>query len=117
MFAKLLGLETIENVLVVDDSPQKNLLNDIHSVVYSPTWFGDDEDRFITMQLQLWLEGLFRLSEVVTRYVKRAPLPGGQLPEDQKSNLAIKILGESHYSSNDSILARVFCFSMYFSLS
>ena len=92
VFAKLLGLETVEDVLLVDNSPQKNLLNDVHSVVHPSTWTGDDEDRFITIQLQLWLEGLFRSSEVVTEYVKRVPLPGGQLPEDQKSNLAIKIL-------------------------
>ena len=93
MFAKLLGLETIEDVLLLDDSAQKNLLNDVHSVVHPLTWSDDDEDRFITMQLQLWLEDLFRSSEVITKYVKRALLLGGQLLEDQKSNLAIKILG------------------------
>ena len=52
VFAKFLGLKTIEDVLLMDDNPQKNLLNDIHSVVHPPTWFSDDEDRFITMQLQ-----------------------------------------------------------------
>ena len=76
----------------MDDSPQKNLLNDVHSVVYPPTWSGDNEDRFITIQLQLWLEHLFRSSEAVTNYVKRVMLLGGHLPEDRKSNLAIKIL-------------------------
>ena len=34
VFAKLLGLETVEDVLQVDDSPQKNLLNNVHSVVH-----------------------------------------------------------------------------------
>ena len=92
VFAKLLGLETVEDVLLVDDSPQKNLFNDIHSVVHPPTWSGDDEDRFIIMQLQPWLEDLFRSCEVVTEYVKQVPLLGDQLPEEQKFDLAIKIL-------------------------
>ena len=48
VFAKLLGLETVEDILLVDDGPEKNLLNDVHSVVHPPTWSGDDEDRFIT---------------------------------------------------------------------
>ena len=52
VYAKMLGLETVEDVLLVDDGPQKNLLNDVHSVVHPPTWSGDDEDRFITAQLQ-----------------------------------------------------------------
>ena len=91
MFAKLLGLETVEDVLLVNDSPLKNppmiVLNNVHSVVHPPTWSGDDEDRFITMQLQPWLEDLFRSSETIIDYVKF-----GQLLEDRKSDLAIKIL-------------------------
>ena len=92
VYAKSLGLETIEDILLVDDGPKKNLLSDVHSTVHPPTWSGDDEDRFITMQLQLWLEGLFKSSVAVTDYVKRVLLPGGQLPIYQKSELAIKIL-------------------------
>ena len=92
VYAKMLGLETVEDVLLVDDGPQKNLLNDVHSAVHPPTWSGDDEDRFITAQLQPWLEGLFRSSVPVTEYVKRVPLPGGQLPIYRKSELTIKIL-------------------------
>ena len=34
VFAKLLGLETVEDVLPVDDSPQKNLLKNVHSAVH-----------------------------------------------------------------------------------
>ena len=37
VFAKLLGLETIEDVLLVDDSPQKNLLNNVHSAIHPST--------------------------------------------------------------------------------
>ena len=37
VFADLMGLETVEDVLLVDDSPQKNLLNDVHSAVHPPT--------------------------------------------------------------------------------
>ena len=92
MYAKMLGLETVEDVLLVDDGPQKNLLNDVHSAIHPPTWSGDDDDRFITAQLQPWLEGLFRSSVPVTEYVKWVPLPGGQLLIYRKSELAIKIL-------------------------
>ena len=53
VYAKLLGLETIEDVLLVDDGPEKNLLNDVHSDVHPLTCSSDDEDRFITMQLHL----------------------------------------------------------------
>ena len=93
VFAKLLGLETVEDVLLVDDSPQKDLLNDVHSAVHPPTGSGDDENRLITMQLQPWLESLFRSSIVIIEYVKRVPLLSGQFQKDQKFNLAIKILG------------------------
>ena len=92
VYAKMLGLETVEDVLLVDNGPQKNLLNDVHSAIHPPTRFGDDDDRFITAQLQPWLEGLFRSSVPVAEYVKRVPLPGGQLPIYRKSELAIKIL-------------------------
>ena len=50
--AKMLGLETVEDILLVDDGPQKNLLNDVHSTIHPPIWSGDDDDRFITAQLQ-----------------------------------------------------------------
>ena len=92
VYAKMLGLETVEDVLLVDDGPQKNLLNDVHSAIHPPTWSGDDDDRFITTQLQPWLEDLFRSSVPVTKYVKRVPLSSGQLPIYRKSELAIKIL-------------------------
>ena len=92
VYAKMLGLETVEDVLLVDDGPQKNLLNDVHSAIHPSTWSSDDEDRFITAQLQPWLEDLFRSSVPVTEYVKRVPLPGGQLPIYRKSELAINIL-------------------------
>ena len=89
--AKLMRLETVEDVLLANDSPKENLLNDVHSVVHFVTWFGDNGDRFITMHL-LWLKGLFKSNEVVIEYMRQAWLLGGQLPEDQKSDLAIKIL-------------------------
>ena len=92
VYAKMLGLETVEDVLLVDDGPQKNLLNDVHSAIHPPTWSSDDDDRFITAQLQPWLEGLFRSSVPVTEYMKWVPLPGGQLLVYRKSELAIKIL-------------------------
>ena len=37
VYAKMLGLETVEDVLLVDDGPQKNLLNDVHSAIHPPT--------------------------------------------------------------------------------
>ena len=61
----MLRLETIESVLLVDDSPQKRLLNDVQSVVHLGTWPSDNEARFIIMQLQPWLEDLFKSTEFV----------------------------------------------------
>ena len=49
VYVKMLGLETVEDVLLVDGGPQKNLLNAVHSAIHSPTWSSDDEDRFITI--------------------------------------------------------------------
>ena len=49
VYAKMLGLETVEDVLLVDDGPQKNLLNNVHSAIHPPTWSGGDGDRFITI--------------------------------------------------------------------
>ncbi|KAG0572658.1 hypothetical protein KC19_VG114400 [Ceratodon purpureus] len=92
VFAKLLVLESVEEVLLVDDSPQKNLLNDPHNAVHPPTWSGDGDDRFLTMTLKPWLEGLFRSGEAVPEYVKLALLPFGQFPMDRSSDLALKIL-------------------------
>ena len=34
VYAKMLGLETVEDVLLVDDGPQKNLLNNVHSAIH-----------------------------------------------------------------------------------
>ena len=36
VYAKLLGLETVKDVLLVDDGPQKNFLNNVHSTVHPP---------------------------------------------------------------------------------
>ena len=36
VYAKFLGLETVEDVLLVDDGPEKNLINDVHSAVHPP---------------------------------------------------------------------------------
>ena len=34
VYAKMLGLEIVKDVLLVDDGPQKNLLNDVHSAIH-----------------------------------------------------------------------------------
>ena len=41
------------------------------------------------MNLQPWLEGLFKSNEIVTQYMKRNPLPSGQLLEEWESDLEI----------------------------
>ena len=92
VYAKMLGLETVEDVLLVDNGPEKNLLNNVHSAIHPSTWSGDDEDRFITIQLHPWLKGLFRSRIPIIQYVKLVLLPSGQLPIYRKSELAIKIL-------------------------
>lgn len=45
-FARSAGLPYVENVLLIDDSPSKNLLNDMHNTVHPESWSGDDNDNF-----------------------------------------------------------------------
>lgn len=45
-FARSAGLPYVENVLLIDDSPSKNLLNDTHNTVHPESWSGDDNDNF-----------------------------------------------------------------------
>jgi len=84
--------KSLQDVLLVDDSPVKNLLNHVNNVVYPPTYSGESGDTFLSRRLQPWLEGLFASNEAVTDYVKANPLRGGQRPMDPLSFEAIRIL-------------------------
>ena len=56
VYTKMLGLEIVEDVLLVDNGPQKNLLNDVHSAIHPPTWSGDDVVLMLPIVV-LWFAG------------------------------------------------------------
>ena len=47
------------DILLIDDSLEKNLLNDPYSNVHPRTWSGMNNDNFLTVVLWPWLECLF----------------------------------------------------------
>ena len=80
------------DVLLVDDTPLKNVLNDPFSAVHPPTWNGDLDDTFLESTLKPWLAGLLASNEEVPTYVSRNPLPGGHAAVDKGSKTALAIV-------------------------
>lgn len=76
-FAHVASLSSFENILLIDDNPQKNLLNDLHNDVFPQSYRGELNDNYLQMQLMSWLNGLMLSNEVVPEYVRNNPLPGG----------------------------------------
>jgi hypothetical protein len=91
-FCEFAKLDSIDNVLLVDDTPLKNLMNEAYSAVYPSSWNGDGNDTYLGKNLRPWLEGLLGSNEAVCVYVKANPLIGGSLPEEKFSSLALNIL-------------------------
>jgi hypothetical protein len=85
-------VKSVQDVLLVDDSPVKNLLNDVNSAVHPTTWSGQVGDNFLPATLRPWLDGLFLSNEAVPDYVKANPLLGCQNPVDRLDSLGINIL-------------------------
>jgi hypothetical protein len=90
-------LQNTEDVLLVDDSPIKNLLNDSYSAVHPPSWHGEEEDTFLDVNLKPWFQGLFRSNVVVIEYVRCNPLPGGAYPKDKLGRLAFNVLKAAYH--------------------
>ncbi len=91
--ARQSGLGSTDYILLIDDSPEKNLLNSEFQAIHPSTWSGDVQDKFLNTVLKPWLEGLFSSAQVVPTYVEANPLPGGQSPIGKDSPLAQHILG------------------------
>lgn len=85
-------IDSVDNALMIDDSPVKNLLNDPYNAVHPETWSGDTSDIFLGTCLRPWLDGLFESNEAVPVYVKAVPLLGCQLPEERLGRLAKNVL-------------------------
>ena len=79
-FVWFAGLSSVDNILLIDDSPTKNLLNNEHNVVFPRTFCGEANDTYLNEHLLPWLLGLFKSNEAVPNYVKENPAFGGQCP-------------------------------------
>lgn len=91
-FANFAGLSALENILLIDDSPIKNLLNDAHSAVFPRPYRGESDDSYLHEHLMPWLDGLFKSNEAVPQYVKHHPLFGGQCAMDPVSREGFLVL-------------------------
>lgn len=90
--AKLLELNSLDAVVLVDDSPLKNLMNDRHSAIFPRTWQGDMRDMFLLGVLVPWLADLFKSNDPVPKHVQNNPLFHGQSPVDPLGGLGNLIL-------------------------
>jgi len=50
-FVHFVGLSSLENILLIDDSLFKNLMNDPHYVGFPPPFFGDLDDNYLKLHL------------------------------------------------------------------
>lgn len=73
--------------LLIDDSPQKNLLNDEFSAIHPITWTPDMLDTFLTSTMLPWLEDMFSSKLCVADFVHSHILAGCQSSGEFKSTL------------------------------
>jgi len=69
-FACFSSLSSLENILLIDKHPFKNLMNNPHNDVFPPPFFGDLDDNYLKLHLVPWLDGHFKSNEVVPDYMK-----------------------------------------------
>ena len=91
-FANIVGLSSLDDILLIDDSPLKNLMNDSYSAVFPPTFRGDENDSYLLDTLLPWLDGLFKSNEEVAQYVQNHALFGGQSLVDPMSREGYAVL-------------------------
>jgi hypothetical protein len=80
------------DILLIDDSPIKNVMNDPFSAVHPPTWNGDSGDTFLQESLKPWLNGLLASNMDVPAYVKENPLPNGLDAVDKSAAPSLSIV-------------------------
>jgi hypothetical protein len=91
-FIRLTRVGALENVLLVDDDPLRNLTNDPFNAIFPRSWFGDMRDQYIAGSLWPWLSGLFKSQHAVPEYVRAHPLNHGQRPAEASSRPGCDIL-------------------------
>ena len=84
-----MGLASSLDVLLVDDSPLKNVINNPYNTVHPPTWNGSLEDNFMEQTLKPWLAALFASNVDVPIFVAQFPIPG-RTPDLEQSNILAK---------------------------
>lgn len=65
----------LDITLLIDDSPEKNLLNGEFNAIHPPPWTGDMADQFLTTVLKPWLTDMFSSGAYVAEFVQKHPLP------------------------------------------
>jgi len=75
-FVHFVGLSSLENILLIDDSQFKNLMNDPHNTIFPLSFSSNLDDNYLKLHLVPWLDGLFKSNEVVLDYVKNNLLFG-----------------------------------------
>lgn len=66
----------LDLTLLIDDSPEKNLLNDEFSAIHPESWAGDLKDKFLMTIMLPWLENMFSSNLPVAEFVRNNPLVG-----------------------------------------
>jgi hypothetical protein len=92
LYTKKAKLDSWRDVLLVDDSPIKCVMNDAFSAVHPPSWAGCIWDTFLQGHLQPWLARLFQSNEDVPDFVRHNPLPDGQLPLSRSDPVALIVV-------------------------
>jgi ubiquinone/menaquinone biosynthesis C-methylase UbiE len=90
--AKKEGHTDTSYILLIDDSPEKNLLNSRYNAIHPRTWLGDIADDFLSSALKPWLQLLFLSRLKVSEFVKAKPLLGYQCPMNPRSALVDSII-------------------------
>ena len=58
LFGKIYGNYTIDNTILIDNSPEKSILNYIGNVVFLDSWTVDENDSYLNSELQPCLRTL-----------------------------------------------------------
>ena len=58
LFGKEDGKYTIDNIVLIDDSPKKSILNYTGNAVFFNSWTTNENDSYLNLELQPWLQTL-----------------------------------------------------------
>ena len=67
LFTKLNGKFKKNNKIIIDDSPEKHILNDLENILFLVLWSHDgacQNDRFLIDMLLPWLRQLHRIQDI-----------------------------------------------------